>query len=121
MMTMSSLDIKHKILFVANIHKHIRAFHIPYIQYLQNQGYEVHVAANDGETRVDEADKQFDISINRNPFSAANITAIRELKNILSNEQYDLIHCHTAMGSVVARLAAKSFRKKGLNVLYTAH
>lgn len=110
-----------KVLFVANIHKHIRAFHIPYIQYLQNQGCEVHVAANDGETRVDEADKQFDICINRNPFSTANIKAVRELKNIIEKEQYDLIHCHTAMGSVVARLAAKSFRKNGLKVLYTAH
>lgn len=110
-----------KILFVANIHKHFRAFHILYIEYLQSQGYEVHVAANDGVTRVDEADKQFDICINRNPFSTANIKAVRELKNIIKKEQYDLIHCHTAMGSVVARLAAKSFRKKGLKVLYTAH
>src|SRR5690554_337423 len=112
---------KGKILFVANIHKHFRAFHIPYIQYLQDQGYEVHVAANDGETRVDEADKQFDICIDRNPFSLANIKAMRVLKNIIKSEDYSLIHCHTAMGSVVARLAAKSFRKKGLKVLYTAH
>jgi len=110
-----------KVLFVANIHKHIRAFHIPYIQYLQNQGCEVHVAANDGETRVDEADKQFDISIDRNPFSFNNLRAIKELKNIINQENYCLIHCHTAMGSVVARLAAKSFRKQGLKVLYTAH
>lgn len=110
-----------KILFVANIHKHFMAFHIPYINYLQELGYEVHVAANDGETRVDEADKQFDISIDRNPFSFNNLRAIKELKNIINQENYCLIHCHTAMGSVVARLAAKSFRKQGLKVLYTAH
>lgn len=110
-----------KVLFVANIHKHIRAFHIPYIQYLQKQGYEVHVAANDGATRVDEADKQYDLSIDRSPFSLDNIKAIRELRAILEKEKYCLVHCHTAMGSVVARLAAKDLRKNGLKVLYTAH
>src|SRR5690606_23765537 len=92
-----------------------------YIDYLQKQGYEVHVAANDGVTRVDEANKQFDILINRNPFSFDNVKAIRELRAIIDREDYCLIHCHTAMGSVVARLAAKGFRKKGLKVLYTAH
>lgn len=110
-----------KILFVANIHKHFMAFHIPYINYLQELGYEVHVAANDGVTRVEQADKQFDLAIDRNPFSFNNIKAIKELRAIIKKENYCLVHCHTAMGSVVARLAAKSFRKKGLKVLYTAH
>lgn len=110
-----------KVLFVANIHKHFKAFHIPYIQYLQGQGYEVHVAANDGSTRIEEADKQFDLPINRSPFSSSNIKAVKELRTIIETEQYCLVHCHTAMGSVVARLAAKPFRKRGLKVLYTAH
>jgi glycosyltransferase EpsD len=112
---------KNKILFVANIHKHFRAFHIPYIQYLQSKGYEVHVAANDGETKIIEADKQFNLTINRNPFSSENSKAIRELAKIIDKEEYCLVHCHTAMGSVVARIAAKKFRKTGLKVLYTAH
>lgn len=111
-----------KILFVANIHKHFRAFHIPYIQYLQKLGYEVHVAANDKETFIPEADKQFNLPIERNPFSLNNLKAIKELKKIIQKENYNLIHCHTAMGSVVARFAARKFRKKGiLKVLYTAH
>lgn len=111
-----------KILFVANIHKHFRAFHIPYIEYLKSEGYEVHVAANDPDTLVPEADKQFVLPINRNPFSINNLKAINKLKKIISDEKYSLIHCHTAMGSVVARMAAKEFRKSGvLKVLYTAH
>jgi glycosyltransferase EpsD len=115
------LKVKSKVLFVANIHKHIKAFHIPYINWLKSQGYEVHVAANDGVTRIDEADKQFDLPINRNPLSLDNIKAIKELGSIIEEEKYCLIHCHTAMGSVVARLAAKKYRKLGLKVLYTAH
>ncbi|WP_016990251.1 glycosyltransferase family 4 protein [Flavobacterium sp. ACAM 123] len=113
---------KKKILFVANIHKHFRAFHIPYIEYLKREGYEVHVAANDPDTLVPEADKQYNLPINRNPFSRKNLKAIAELKAIIDIEKYSLIHCHTAMGSVVARIAAMAFRKSGmLKVLYTAH
>lgn len=111
-----------KILFVANIHKHFRAFHIPYIKYLKSEGFEVHVAANDSATLIEEADKQYNLPITRNPFSLSNLRAINQLKKIIAEENYVLIHCHTAMGSVVARLAAKKFKKKGLlKVLYTAH
>lgn len=110
-----------KILFVANIHKHFKAFHIPYIQYLKEIGFEVHVAANGGDTIIDEADKQYNVPISRNPFSFDNIKATKQLKQIIAKEQYCLVHCHTAMGSVTARIAAKNFRAKGLKVLYTVH
>jgi glycosyltransferase EpsD len=111
-----------KILFVANIHKHIKAFHIPYIQYLQRLGYEVHVAANDPDTIISQADKQYNLPINRFPFSRSNIDAIKQLREIIEKEDYCLIHCHTAMGSVVARMAAREYRRRGkLKVLYTVH
>jgi glycosyltransferase EpsD len=111
-----------KILFVANTHKHFSAFHIPYIQYLQSIGYEVHVAANDPKAQINEADKQYNLPINRNPFSINNVKATRQLEKIIEKENYCLLHCHTAMGSVVARLAAKKVRLKGsLKVIYTAH
>ena len=43
-------------------------------------------------------------------------------KKIIEKEQYDIIHCHTSMGSVVTRLAAKNARKKyGIRVIYTCH
>ena len=112
---------KNKILFVANIHKHFMAFHLPYIIWLKGQGYEVHVAANDASTLIEDADKQFIIPISRKPFSFENIKATIALKRIIKQEQYCLVHCHTAMGSVTARIAAKSFRGNGLKVLYTAH
>jgi len=112
---------KGKVLFVANIHKHFKAFHLPYIQLLKELGYEVHVCANDGTTEIYQADKQFNLPINRSPFSLSNIYATRQLKKIIAQEQYQLIHCHTAMGSVVARIAARVFRKGCVKVLYTVH
>jgi glycosyltransferase EpsD len=111
-----------KILFVANIHKHFKAFHIPYIKYLQSKGFEVHVAANDDSTKIEVADKQYNIPIERTPLKINNIKAVRALKELIRKEEYCLIHCHTPIGALVTRLAAKEFRiEKKLKVVYTSH
>lgn len=112
-----------KVLFVANIHKHFLAFHLPYIQWFKDHGYEVHVAAGgDRNVIVPIADKIFYLPLERHPFKLANIKAYRELKKIIEEENYCLVHCHTAMGAVVGRFAAKKLRAQGkLKVLYTAH
>ncbi|MEA5112139.1 putative glycosyltransferase EpsD [bioreactor metagenome] len=111
-----------KILFVANIHKHFLAFHLPYIKWFQENGYEVHVAANDDSVIVPLVDKQWNICIERNPFSRNNVKAYRELKSIVEKEKYCLVTSHTAMGGVLARLASRKARKNfGLKVLYTVH
>lgn len=110
-----------KVLFVATVDSHIKAFHLPYLKLLKDMGYEVHVATN-GEEQFPNCDKKHTICIERSPFKLKNLKAIRELKKIIEREKYDLIHCHTPMGSVVARLAARKYRKKyGTKVIYTAH
>ena len=43
------------------------------------------------------------------------------MKKIINENQYDIIHCHTPVGGVLARLAARKKRKRGTKVLYTAH
>lgn len=108
---------------MANIHKHFLAFHLPYIQWFKDQGYEVHVAAG-GERNVivPNVDRMFYLSLERHPFKLANIKAYWELRRIMEEEDYCLVHCHTAMGAVVGRLAARRLRSQGrLKVLYTAH
>lgn len=112
-----------KVLFVANIHKHFLAFHLPYIQWFKNQGYEVHVAAGgERDVVVPNADKMFYLPLERSPFKLTNINACRELKEIIEKEQYCLVHCHTAMGAVAARIASISSRKnRNMKVIYTAH
>ena len=112
-----------KILFFATIHKHFNAFHVPYIKWFKEHGYEVHVAANGMEgVPVPYADKQFEICVERNPFKLANIKACFQLRKLIEQEHYELVTCHTAMGGVIARLAGKEARKKwGMKMLYTAH
>ena len=110
-----------KVLYVATVDIHIKTFHLPYLKMLHDMGYEVHVATN-GKEEFPDCDKKHTICIERSPYKLKNIKAIKQLKKIIDKEKFDIIHCHTPMGSVVTRLAAKKSRKKhNTKVLYTAH
>ena len=43
------------------------------------------------------------------------------MSKIVSENDYDIVHCHTPIASICTRLACKKHRKKGLKVIYTAH
>jgi glycosyltransferase EpsD len=109
-----------KVLFCATVDTHIRAFHVPYMRFFKNNGWEVHVAAR-GELELPYTDKKFDVPFTRSPFSRENMVAYRNLKSIIHDNAYSIVHCHTPVGGVLARLAARRARKNGTKVIYTAH
>lgn len=116
-----------KVLFVATVVKtHIMEFHIPYLRMFQQAGWETAVAArNDYETPSDCVipccDRYYDIPFARAPLKRSNLRAYRQLKRVIDQGEYDLIHCHTPVGALLTRLAAGKARKKGTKVIYTAH
>ena len=115
-----------KILFVATVRSHIGQFHMPFIRELKAHGVEVHAAFKDNSADkpgldLSAIDKTFEVPFERRPLRPNNIKAYRELKKIIDGNGYDAVHCHTPMGAVITRLAAKSARKKGTKVIYTAH
>ncbi|MEJ9306002.1 glycosyltransferase family 4 protein [Priestia megaterium] len=109
-----------KVLFCATVDFHFQAFHLPYMKWFKEQGWEVHVAAN-GNMKLPYVDQKYNISIQRSPFHMGNMKAYRELKTVIDENKYNIIHCHTPMGGVLARLAARKARKQGTKVIYTAH
>ena len=109
-----------KVLFVATVTNHINAFHIPYLKMFKDQGYEVHVASN-GNEPIEYCDKHFNLQFARSPFKIQNIKAYKQLKKIINDNRYKIIHCHTPVGGVLTRLAARKSRKKETRVIYTAH
>lgn len=109
-----------KVLFVANISKHILRFHLPYLKWFKEHGFETHVAAG-GNEEIPWCDVKHEVSIERSPFSLKNIRAHKELKKIIEANQFALVHGHTPMGGVLARTASVAARKNGTKVLYTAH
>ena len=101
-------------------------FHKPYIKWFHDQGWQADVAANNDyedkkECVIPFCDNFYCMPFERSPFRKGNILAYKQLKELLEKEQYDIIHCHTPMGSVIARLAAGAARKRGTKVIYTAH
>ena len=109
-----------KILFVATVTSHINAFHIPYLKKFKEKGYEVHVASN-GSEEILYCDKHYDLPFERFPVKKNNIKTYKKLKEIVNENQYEIVHCHTPVGGVLTRLAARKARKNGTKVIYTAH
>ncbi len=116
------------ILYIATVaKKHICQFHLPYLKWFQNNGFIVHVCAGDDFEAGDSheiayCDKFYPIEFSRSPFSPQNAKAYRQLKEIISAHDYELIHCHTPVASVIGRFAAKQVRKNHhTTVLYTTH
>lgn len=118
---------KKKVLFVATVVKtHIVQFHIPYLKMLKEMGWETAVAAkNDyddpNECSIPYCDKYYPVAFGRSPLTRDNIRAYKELKDIIDEGDFDIIHCHTPVAAFLTRLAARDARKKGCKVIYTAH
>ncbi len=109
-----------KILFVATVPEHFRYFHLPCFQMLEQMGYTVDTACAQAED-FPHTSRRFAVPMGRNPLDPRNIKAYFVLRRILREGGYDVVHCHTPVGGVLARLAARGLRKRGLRVLYTAH
>lgn len=109
-----------KVLFCATVDLHFKAFHLPFMKWFQEQAWEVHVAAN-GDLKLPYVDKKYNIPFERSPFKLKNIKAYTELKAIIANTNYKIIHCHTPIGGMLVRLASSKARKNGTTVIYTAH
>ena len=107
-----------RVLFVTN-HPGFSKFNKPYMEWFKSQGWIVDNASPGA--GVGPVDNQYDIPIHRSPFSFDNIKALFQLRRIINKNKYDLIHCHTEMGGLCARLASVAARRKGTKVIYTSH
>lgn len=122
-----TMKVSKKVLFVATVVRlHINMFHKPFIKWFHDQGWQVDVAANNDYENKDECvipycDHFYCLPFERSPFKKGNLDAYFQLKKLLEKGNYDIIHCHTPMGSVITRLAAGKTRKRGTKVIYTAH
>jgi len=115
-----------RILLTATVQSHIALFYSHLALKLQENGFEVHAAASNDLADKDglelkSIDRVYDVCFSRSPSSADNIKAYRELKRIVAENKYDIIHCNTPMGGFLTRLAARKLRKDSTKLIYTAH
>ena len=105
----------------------MNGFFKPHIEMLVKDGHIVDLACNDNGWPIDDFYAMLGcmyhhVDFSRSPLSKDNVKAYRQLKLIIKNGNYDIVHCHTPNASVITRLVCRKFRKKnGLKVFYTAH
>lgn len=108
-----------KVLYTAKVDSHIIHFHLPFIKYLKEIGYETYVAS-EGDTKMNDVDYKYNFNFGNNPLSFKNFSNYKKMKKLIMDNDFDIIHTHTAIASVITRLAA--FRVGGIRkVVYTAH
>lgn len=119
--------IRMKVLYVTTVSSTMNAFFKAHIEMLIREGSKVDLACNDTGWPIDDFYKSlgcgfYRIDFSRSPLSAENLKAYGQLKKVIENGGYDIVHCHTPNASVITRLVCRRFRKKkGLKVIYTAH
>lgn len=114
-----------KILYITTVGSTM-GFFTSFAEDLIRRGNTFDIATNENDNVVPDCYRAwacniYQISCNRSPFSLENIKAIGQIKRIVENGDYDIVHCHTPIASVCARIACKSIRKQGVKVFYTAH
>lgn len=122
-----------KMLMLATVPSMIGQFNMDNINLLMEMGIEVHVACNFLDYSVwderkitkfceelnDKGIQFHSIAIPRNPLHLYQLfKAFTQLSNIVAEEDFQLIHCHTPSASVVGRIVAQ---KHKIKVIYTAH
>ena len=117
-----------RILLIANTARFLVLFEENDMKILKEMGYEIHCASNFAGEQ-DETDARsilerrgavtHQIDIARSPLSYDNLHAYRQLASIMKKYDYQAVHCHTPMGAVLARIAARRFGVAP--VIYTVH
>lgn len=114
-----------KILYVTTIGSTM-GFFKNLINSLIKEGHTVNIAANGILSPVDKCYKEwgckiYPLSCTRSPLNKGTFKAIKEIRQIVAENDYDIVHCHTPIAAMCTRLACRKFRKNGGKVYYTAH
>lgn len=122
-----------KVLMLAAKANMIQQFNHRNIKILQGLGYEVHVATNMvdfGSMSYEENERFKQWMIDNEIFShqvdferrmgtlKGNIKSFRQLEKLFKENNFEFIHVHSPLGSILGRLAAK---KHNVPTIYTAH
>lgn len=114
-----------KILYITTIGGTMRFFE-SLIKDLLDAGNVVDIATNEDDSKVPTCYREWNckiwhISCTRSPLNSGNLKAVHEIRDILKNRHYDIVHCHTPIAAACTRFACRPLRKKGVKVFYTAH
>lgn len=120
-----------KALIVTSTAGFAKGFLLHDLQLLQEQGYEVHCAANAKNVATFDPNvlfpsvgvyfHQIDFSP-RSPLCKDNLQAAKQIHALLRTEHFAFIHCHTPVVGAIVRIVAAPYRLAGkTKIVYTTH
>ena len=119
-----------RVLIVTTVSGFVPQFEMNNVRILQEMGYEVHYASNFKNPHYGKDNHRLggtgivchQVDFVRSPFRLIrNVRAYAQIRKLMRENQFQMVHCHTPMGGVLARLGARKYRRTGTKVLYTAH
>jgi glycosyltransferase involved in cell wall biosynthesis len=113
----------YKLLIVTTVPITLRSFLLPFVKHFKSLGWQVDGMAQ-GLTADPECvaacDRVWDIQWSRNVLDPRNLfSGVSRVKEVVAQENYDLVHVHTPIAAFVTRYALKNF--PNTKVIYTAH
>lgn len=121
-----------KALLVTRVSGFIPQHEMNNVRILQEMGYEVHYATNLQVVVYGTDNSRLDgtgiithqVDFQKSPLSRDVSRAYHQLRQLMLEESFDLVHCHMPLSAAITRMAAWKVQKqtgKQVPVLYTAH
>lgn len=115
-----------RLLCVTTVPATLGAFLLPFAYHFRAKGWRVDAMAQGISTNTNclqAFDRVWEVEWSRNPLNPQNlILAPQQIRNVVEQEGYDLVHVHTPVAAFVTRYALNNLRKRGKpKVIYTAH
>ena len=111
-----------RILHICAVGFTVKNLLLPQINYFLSKDLDVEIACSPGqevEKLQHQGYKIHPIQIDRRIAPVSNLKSIEQLRKLIVQQRYDLVHVHTPIASVLGRIAAKLAGVK--RIIYTAH
>ena len=109
-----------KILYCASTASHILNFHLPYLQFFREIGWQIDVAVGN-KADIPYADNMILLPLRKSLLVSNNLRAVYFLRQLLAEKQYDIISAHTTLAGAVVRLAVQLSGRCHAKMAYTSH
>lgn len=110
-----------KILYAASTFGHLRSFHLPYIQALHEEEYQIWcVAAGDSSSMPSYA-ACVELPFAKEYLSARNVSVVRSTARLVRQERFDAVLTHTSLAAFYVRLGVALAGKGSARVVNTVH
>lgn len=101
-------------------------FFVNTIESLQKSGNEIELACSTRQYSLNPqviqlGCKHHEIDCSRTLSIVSIKNTIQQIREIVENGKFDIVHCHTPIAAFCTRFACRNLRKNGLKVVYTAH